>query len=58
MVLTFPKSLGGETYVLCIAGSYTFVARPDKMKVNTGVLAGLRRGATAVRHLFRRSSTA
>lgn len=58
VILTFPKALGGETYILCIAGYYTFVARPDKMKVQTGVLAGLRRGASAVRHLFTRSSTA
>lgn len=28
VVLTFPKALGGETYILCIAGFYTFVARP------------------------------
>ena len=27
VILTFPKVLGGETYVLCIAGYYTFVAR-------------------------------
>ncbi len=27
VVLTFPKALGGETYILCIAGSYTFVAQ-------------------------------
>lgn len=24
VVLTLPESLGGETHVLCIAGSYTF----------------------------------
>lgn len=27
VVLTLPKNLGGQTYELCIAGSYTFVAR-------------------------------
>jgi hypothetical protein len=27
VILTFPKALGGETYILCIAGYYTFVAR-------------------------------
>jgi hypothetical protein len=27
VVLTFPKFLGGETHILCIAGSYTFVGR-------------------------------
>jgi hypothetical protein len=27
VVLTLPKHLGGRTYELCIAGSYTFVAR-------------------------------
>ncbi|HEV7673719.1 MAG TPA: hypothetical protein VGQ12_04230 [Candidatus Angelobacter sp.] len=28
VILTLPKHLGGQTYELCIAGSYTFVARP------------------------------
>jgi hypothetical protein len=27
VVLTLPSSLGGETHILCIAGSYTFTAR-------------------------------
>jgi hypothetical protein len=27
VILTFPKMLGGETYILCIAGYYTFVAK-------------------------------
>lgn len=59
VVLTFPKALGGETYILCIAGSYTFVARLDKSSVPVGVLAGLRRGASAVvKQIFSRRSTA
>lgn len=27
VVLTLPESFGGETHVLCIAGSYTFKGR-------------------------------
>jgi hypothetical protein len=60
VVLTFPKSLGGETYILCIAGSYTLRARPEWMKAQAGVgiLAGVRRGVAAVQQMFRRRSTA
>jgi len=51
--------LGGETYVLCIAGSYTFMARPEKMTAPTrGVFAGIRRGAAAFLQVFRSRSTA
>jgi hypothetical protein len=55
-VLTFPKALGGETYTLCIAGSYTFVARPPQDDILNLISSGVRRCAAAVRHTFARST--
>jgi len=58
VILTLPKSLGGETYTFCIAGSYTFRARPDVMvKTRPGFLASLK-CHPAVRYLFGRNSAA
>jgi len=31
--LTLPESLGGETHVLCIAGSYTFTLAADRLEM-------------------------
>ena len=43
VVLTFPKFLGGETYILCIAGSYTFVAHTLESDVLGTIPIGVRR---------------
>jgi hypothetical protein len=43
VVLTFPKFLGGETYVLCIAGSYTFVGHTIESDVLGTIPIGARR---------------
>jgi hypothetical protein len=43
VVLTFPKFLGGETYVLCIAGSYTFVGHTIESDVLGTIPIGVRR---------------
>jgi hypothetical protein len=58
VVLTFPKVLGGETYILCIAGYYTFVARPRELGVIPSLFStGLfRRGACAIKQVFSRST--
>lgn len=56
MVLTFPKALGGETYLLCIAGSYTFVARPPENDFLNLIASGFRRGASALRQVFTRTT--
>jgi len=37
VVLTLPECFGGETHVLCIAGSYTFIlAEPEEAMVVLG----------------------
>jgi hypothetical protein len=56
VILTFPKVLGGETYVLCIAGYYTFVARPAERGFVQSVFSTdfLRRGACAIKQAFSR----
>ena len=58
VILTFPKVLGGETYVLCIAGYYTFVARPVEHSFVANVFSTdlLRRGACAIKQVFSRST--
>ena len=58
VILTFPKALGGETYILCIAGSYTFVARPLEKEFSLSLFStGLfRRGACALKQAFSRST--
>jgi len=58
VILTFPKVLGGETYVLCIAGYYTFVARPVEHSFVANVFSAglLRRGACALKQVFSRST--
>jgi hypothetical protein len=47
VVLTFPKALGGETYILCIAGYYTFVARPTEGQIPE-ILDALQRAACVI----------
>ena len=58
VILTFPKVLGGETYVLCIAGYYTFVGRPVEHSFVANVFSAglLRRGACAIKQAFSRST--
>jgi len=58
VILTFPKVLGGETYVLCIAGYYTFVARPLERGFVPSVFSIdlLRRSACAIKQVFSRST--
>lgn len=59
VILTFPKILGGETYILCIAGYYTFVARPERGFVPSVFSTGfLRRSACAIKQVFSRSKEA
>jgi hypothetical protein len=43
VILTFPKMLGGETYILCIAGYYTFVARYIESDVMGRIPIGVRK---------------
>ncbi|HVV81896.1 MAG TPA: hypothetical protein VHE35_02410 [Kofleriaceae bacterium] len=33
VVIQLPRALGGETHILCIAGSYTFTALPQQAEV-------------------------
>jgi hypothetical protein len=44
VILTFPKALGGETYILCIAGYYTFVARSIESDVLGTMPIGVGKG--------------
>ena len=43
VVLTFPKFLGGQTYILCIAGSYTFVGHTIESDVLGTIPIGARK---------------
>src|ERR1700752_3719982 len=58
VILQFPKVLGGEKYVLCIAGYYTFVARPVERSFIPKMFSThfILRGARAIKHVFRRST--
>jgi len=58
VILTFPKALGGETYVLCISGYYTFVAQTPVKEFSPNLFSAsfLRRGLCAVKQAFSRAA--
>lgn len=58
VILTFPKVLGGETYILCIAGYYTFVGHAPETEFSPNWFSTdiFRRGACALKQVFSRST--
>lgn len=56
VVLKLPRAFGGEEHILCIAGHYTFVARPPGGLFMPRLLVRdlVKRGGCAIKQVFQR----